>query len=235
MADRGANRVVDLVEGHTSLADRVVAQVAAGGLPQHVSRDDLRSAALEALYQAARRFDPELGVPFEHYACRRMRGAVLDELRAFDWATRTTRARARQVAQATEHLSQHLGRTPGSDEVADLVGLDQREVRDSRHDVARAAVLQLDALYADHGGEMPLRADESGPEALVLDLERDRELDEAIDRLSERHGAVIRGYYLDGRKLLDLAGDFGVSESRVCQIRAEGIRALRDVLVGAGS
>jgi RNA polymerase sigma factor for flagellar operon FliA len=235
MADRGADRVVDLVEGHATLADRVVGQIAAGGLPRHISREDLRSAALEALYQSARRFDPDLGVPFEHYASRRMRGAVLDELRSLDWATRTTRARARQVDQATEHLSQQLGRTPASAEVADLAGLDLREVRESRHDVARASVLQLDALYADHGGDMPLRADGSDPEAVVLDLERDRELGEAIDLLSERHGAVIRGYYLHGRRLLDLAGDFGVSESRVCQLRAEGIRALRDTLVGAGA
>jgi RNA polymerase sigma factor for flagellar operon FliA len=225
--------VVSLVEAHVPLADRVVGRVAAAGLPRHVCRDDLRSAALLALYQAAQRFDPARGVPFEHYASRRMRGAVLDELRSTDWATRAARTRGHVIDAAAQRLSQGLGRVPSLEEVATEVGMCSEDVLHAQHDEARASVLQLEALHADHGGEMPLGSADAGPEHMVLEYERKQELDDAIERLSDRHGAVIRGYYFEERKLLDLADDFGVSDSRVCQIRAEGIKALRDVLVGA--
>src|SRR5437879_4854891 len=215
--DSGA--VAVLVHDHTALADRVVGTMAAAGIPRHVSRDDLRSAALLALFQAASRFDRSIGVPFEHYAARRMRGAVLDELRSCDWATRTTRQRVRQVDHAIERLSQRLGRSPDLDEVATELGLPLADVTTSHTDHTRASVLQLDALYADHDGDLPIRCDSPQPDVIVLEQERDRELGAAVDELSPRLGAVIRGYYLQGRKLRELADELGVTESRVCQMR----------------
>ena len=230
-AEQGA--VAVLVREHTDLADRVVGTMASAGIPRHVSRDDLRSAALLALFQAANRFDRSIGVPFELYAARRMRGAVLDELRSCDWATRTTRQRVRQVDQAIERLSHRLGRTPHLDEVADELGLPVEEVTTSHGDHTRASVLQLEALYADHDGDLPIRCDAPGPDVIVLEQARDEALDAAVDELPPRLGTVIRGYYLHGRKLRDLADELGVTESRVCQMRGEGVKALREVLAGA--
>jgi RNA polymerase sigma factor for flagellar operon FliA len=185
------------------------------------------------LVKAVEMFEPERGLKFETFATHKIRGAILDELRAGDWATRSARTRVRRVDDAAQRLSQRLGRAPLDDEVAVEVGLDVDDVHAAHDDRARAAVLQLDALFDDHGGDPPIRSEILDPEAELLCGERTRELDDAIDRLSDRHGAVIRGYYLEERKLLDLAVDFGVTESRVCQIRAEGIRALREALVGA--
>jgi RNA polymerase sigma factor FliA len=230
MAVVEVDQVALLVGEHAPLAERVVGSMASSGIPKHVPRDDLRSAAYFALFQAATRFDEELGVPFEHYAARRIRGAVLDELRSWDWATRTTRTRVRQVDLAAERLTQRLGRSPNLTELAEELGVGVGEVAASQHDDNRAAVLQLDGLYVDHHGDLPLACERPGPEVIVIDDERERLIEDAIDSLPTRHGAVIRGYYYDGRKLLDLAGDFGVTESRVCQIRAEGIKALREAL-----
>src|SRR5512132_2526742 len=99
-----------LVADHLPLVHHVVHELL-GRLPQHVSRDDLVSAGMLGLVQAARTFDPTHGVPFDRHAANRIRGALLDELRAIDWASRSVRANARRLASADEQLTARLGRS----------------------------------------------------------------------------------------------------------------------------
>lgn len=101
-----------LVREHLSLVQHAVAEVVTR-VPRHVSRDDLESAALFGLAQAARTFDPTRGIAFEHHAANRVRGALLDELRGADWASRSVRARGRQLQQTTDELTVRL-RLPGA-------------------------------------------------------------------------------------------------------------------------
>ncbi len=94
----------DLVRRHLPLVQYAVAEVASR-VPRHVSRGDLVSAGMVGLAQAARSYDPSRGIAFDRYANQRIRGALLDELRSRDWASRTVRAKARAVTAATDHLT----------------------------------------------------------------------------------------------------------------------------------
>ena len=100
-----------LVRAALPLVGHVVAEMLTR-LPTHVTRDDLISAAMLGLAQAARSYDPTHGVPFDRHAANRIRGAILDELRSIDWASRSVRANARRLATADEQLTNTLGRTP---------------------------------------------------------------------------------------------------------------------------
>src|SRR5215207_4122746 len=100
-----------LVREHLPLVHYAVSEMAAK-IPRHVSRDDLVSAGMAGLAQAARSFDPARGINFDRYASTRIRGALLDELRGRDWASRSVRARARGLQAANEELVSRLGRTP---------------------------------------------------------------------------------------------------------------------------
>ena len=113
-------------------------------VPAHVQRDELAAAGSLALVQAARSFDPERGVPFARYASVRVRGAIVDELRGMDWATRGARRRARELTDLTDQLTNNLGRRPTREELADAMGVDVAAVDAVRGDAERR-VLSLDA------------------------------------------------------------------------------------------
>ena len=131
-------------------------------VPLHVNRDDLASAAMYALASAARNFDPTLGVPFAGYAALRMRGALTDELRSMDWASRESRRRARGIESAATRLTEKLGRTPTSREVAEELGLKTVEMSTVRADAERASVLSLHSLAPDHE-ELDVPSRQDGP------------------------------------------------------------------------
>src|SRR5688572_5252833 len=117
----------ELVRAHLGLASQAVHELARR-LPAHVNRDDLLSAALLGLAQAARSWDPERGASFERHAATRIRGALLDELRDSDWASRSVRSRARRLQQAGEDLTGRLGRVPTQAELAAELGTDAQAV-----------------------------------------------------------------------------------------------------------
>src|SRR5436190_10620688 len=110
-----------LVREHLPLVHYAVSEMAAK-VPRHVSRDDLVSAGMAGLAQAARSFDPTRGIAFDRYASTRIRGALLDELGDRDWASRSVRAKARKVATATDELTAKLARVPNNDQVAAHLG-----------------------------------------------------------------------------------------------------------------
>src|SRR3954468_7356691 len=129
-----------LVREQLPLVHYAVSEMAAK-VPRHVSRDDLVSAGMAGLAQAARSFDPDRGINFDRYASTRIRGALLDELRDRDWASRSVRSKARKVAGATDDLTAKLGRVPSSAEVAEHLGLEEKAVDALNEDVHRAVVL----------------------------------------------------------------------------------------------
>src|SRR5215212_8028354 len=116
-----------LVSEHLPLVHYAVSEMASK-VPRHVSRDDLVSAGMAGLAQAARSFDADRGISFDRYASTRIRGALLDELRDRDWASRSVRSKARKVANATDDLTAKLGRAPSNDEVAGHLGLDAKSI-----------------------------------------------------------------------------------------------------------
>jgi len=215
-----------LVEENLALVGYVVHEVLAR-VPGHVQRDDLVSAGHLALLMAARSFDPDRGVPFARFALRRLRGALIDELRAHDWAPRSVRSRSRGIDSCRETLSATLGRRPTETELAEYLGVDPAEIRDTEADVARARVLSIQAFADPEAVDAVGTGRVDGPEESLLAKERLGYLRDAVDNLGERLRAVVSGYYLEGRPMAELAAELGVSDSRISQLCTEGLSMLR--------
>ncbi len=197
-------------------------------LPAHVSRDELTSAGFAALAQAAKAYDAQRGAGFCAYASTRIRGAILDELRGMDWASRSVRRRARQLDQAREQLAVKLGRTPSDSEVAEDLGMSTDELAAHRDDVSRASVMSLQGFDETGGVDDVLPASTLTPEAVIERRERLAYLHDAVAALPERLRVVVEGYFFRERPMADIAVELGVTESRVSQLRAEAVALLRD-------
>ncbi|MBM6401474.1 sigma-70 family RNA polymerase sigma factor [Phycicoccus sonneratiae] len=197
-------------------------------LPSHVAVDDLTSAGMHALAAAAASFDPERGVPFGRYAATRIKGALLDELRSMDWATRSVRTRAREHDAARGVLTAELGREPADRELADRMGLSVEEVREVSHAVHRSTVVRIDSLVDAGVGDTVLPRVDRTPEDVVVDNEREVYLTAAVESLPERLRTVVRAVFFEDRLLKDVAEELGVTESRVSQLRSEALVMLRD-------
>lgn len=218
----------ELVTQHLPLVGHIVRETAAR-VPSHVDKDDLRSAGLVALVTASRAFDPARGIPFPRYAATRIRGAIVDELRSVDWASRAVRRRGREIEAVRSELAVAKRRIPDDAEVAAELGISVAEVQRSAGDLARASVLSLD-IDADQTFADVLPASEPAPDVQLEKRERLEYLDEAISVLPDRLRLVIRGYFIDERPMAELAEELDVTESRISQMRAEALVLLKDAL-----
>ena len=198
-------------------------------VPAHVHRDDLASAGYAALVTAAQSFDAGRGIPFGRFAAVRVRGALLDELRSMDWASRSVRARARRADVARQELTAQLGRTPSPAELAGLLGVGVAELANVDDDVQRAAVLSLQGFTAGAAEDMVTEGS-MNPEETLLHRERIGYLHDAVAVLPERLRFVVEASFLQERPLSDVAAELGVTESRVSQLRTEALALLKDGL-----
>jgi len=218
----------DVVTDHMPLVGHLVREMLAR-VPAHVNRDDLMSAGYAALVHAARGFDDDRGVPFARFAAARVRGALLDELRGLDWASRSVRQRARRTDGARQELTAELGRTPTAQEVAGKLGVPVEDIASADDDVQRAVVFSLQGFATATADDMVTEPG-AGPEEMLIRRERLGYLRHAIDALPDRLRAVVQGYFFEERPMASLAEDLGVTESRVSQLRAEALSLLRDGL-----
>ena len=221
-----------LVEEHLPLVRHVLAGVAAH-YPRHADREELAQAATLGLVEAAARFDLDRGVPFDRWASLRIRGAIVDAVRALDFAPRTLRSAAREVELARTDLEAELGRTPSADELATRAGISREELSSLQGRVHRSLVLSLDAPCGEEDGD-PLTLGSSivddaqlTPSEVLEQRERVTYLRDALAVLPERLREVVVGYFLDGETSADLAARLGVTESRVSQMRTEALKLMR--------
>src|SRR5215211_3313540 len=213
-----------LVTEHLPLASFAVNAVAARiSLPGHVSRDDLLSCAHVALVEVAKRFDPSAGASFSTYALARLQGAVLDELRSGDWASRSVRAAARRSDAAADALTISLGRPPTREELAVSLGVPRSELDNLQVDVHRAVMVSIDAETGGDGTSLDLPDTGESPERALLRGERARYLHEAIRALPDRLDEVVERNFFGDESLTDIADDLGVTLSRVSQMRARAL------------
>lgn len=218
-----------LTREHLPLVHHVVNAVRQR-IPGFVPLDDLESAAMFGLYQASRSYDPSHGVPFEHWARRRMEGEVIDELRSRDWAGRTVRTDVKRVRRAVDELTQRLGRSPRGDEVAHATAMDAERLRQVRDQEHTSVILNLDSVFTMGDSQVVVAG--TAPDAADALLRRETEayLRDAVVSLPDRLRRVIVGYYFEELPMCDLAGELGVSESRISQMRAEAVALLREGL-----
>jgi RNA polymerase sigma factor for flagellar operon FliA len=224
---RSQAEVDALVTEHLALASFAVNAVAARiSLPSHVSREDLLSCAHVALVEVARRFDPAAGASFATYALARLQGAVLDELRSGDWASRSVRAAARRTDAAADALTISLGRPPTKEELAASLGVARSELDHLQVDVHRAIMVSIDAETGADGTSLDLPDTGDSPERALMRGERARYLHDAIRALPDRLDEVIERNFFGDESLTDIADDLGVTLSRVSQMRARALTLL---------
>ncbi|MFC7340796.1 RNA polymerase sigma factor WhiG [Saccharopolyspora griseoalba] len=205
------------------------------GLPSHVEISDLIQSGVFGLVDAIEKFEPERGLKFETYAMQRIRGAILDDLRAQDWVPRSVRSRARDVERAIERLEAKLQRTATDSELADELELSIEELRELFAQMQMTSVVALDDLFGAGSAQASLaetipddRAED--PVAALVDRDSRRQLAEAVERLSERDRIVVTLYYFENLTLAEIGKVLGVTESRVCQLHTRAVLRLRTKL-----
>lgn len=216
-----------LVRENLPLVHYGVSEIASR-VPRYVSRDDLTSAAMFGLAQAARSYDESRGIAFDKFAMIRIRGALLDELRGRDWASRSVRSQARKMEAAKEAVIAREGRSPSKEETAVEMGVEVEDVQKIVDDVHRATVLNYEALVVEGHIADLLPDDSPNPAQELLGRERRAYLLDAIVELPERLRHVIVGYFFDERPMQEIADELGVSESRISQMRGEALALMKE-------
>jgi len=225
--------LAEMIEQNLPLVKHIVFQVAVH-FPRHVDRDELARAGALGLVEAARRYDEDRGVPFERFAAQRIRGAILDSVRAADWAPRSVRNLARKLENAEQRLATELGRVPNKEEMAEALGMNQSELARLQDRMFRSVVLALEHETADEVEKdltlVDVLVDEHSvePSSELETRELHGYLRDAIGLLPERHRLVVVGYFLEGRTSQDLADFLGVTESRISQLRSESLLMLQE-------
>jgi RNA polymerase sigma factor for flagellar operon FliA len=223
-----------LVVAYAPLVKYVAGRLGSG-LPAHVEEADLISYGLVGLISAIERFEPEREIKFETYAVPRIRGAIIDELRALDWVPRSVRARAREIERVNVRLERRLQRAPSDEEMAAelLMGVD--EFQDCLVAISNSTIAALDELWSvsDASGDqvslLDTLQDPSSPDpARAMDATdlKDRVAD-AIARLPEREKLVIALYYYENLTLREIGEVLSVTESRISQLHTKAVLRLR--------
>jgi RNA polymerase sigma factor FliA len=219
-----------LIMSYTPLV-RYVANRVSAGLPQSIEQSDLVSYGMFGLIDAIEKFDMRRSTKFETYAIARIRGAIIDELRSFDWVPRSVRSKARSVEQAHSSLESAHGRAPTDAEVAAYLDLSEPELQKVFGQISYVGVAALDEVVSGWQGDAATLGD------TIADREQEflsaaeveqmrRVLAETISRLSLRERVVLTLYYYEALTLAQVGEVMGVTESRVCQIHTKAITKL---------
>lgn len=208
-------------------------------LPAHCELDDLVSSGLVALMETIDRFDPAKGASFEQYVWTRIAGALVDELRKQDWASRSVRREGRRIERARDSFCIRFGTTPTEVELAAELGTTVDDLRTSLENIDRSDVGSLNAPARGSEDSFPtevgetIRASivESDPESALLCSDRNAAVRSVFARLSERERHILSLVHVQELPGAEIGRILGVSESRVSQILSGIRRKLKDQLV----
>lgn len=221
----------DLVRAHLALVKRIAYHLVSR-LPASVQVDDLIQAGLIGLMEAAGHYDPSQGASFETYAGIRIRGAMLDEIRRYDWVPRSVHRKARAVAEAMRGIEQAHGRDAEDREVAQAMGVSLDEYHQILQDAAGCRLFSIDGEDGESIHDT-LSDERPGPETELAERDARREMAVAISGLPERERLVLALYYDEELNLREIGQVLGVSESRVCQIHSQALLRLKARVRGA--
>lgn len=228
----------DLLDQYTPLVRRLALQLIAK-LPASVELDDLIQVGMMGLLDAASRYQDDLGAKFETYASQRIRGAMLDELRANDWVSRGLRKSSRGISTAVHAQEQKLGRAPTEGEIAQELQLSLdayqhllQEIHGCQlvyyEDFDRGEQENKENSFLDRQSQGHSLADEPLTQLLKGDFRR--QLIEAIERMPEREQLLLSLYYEEELNLREIGAVLEVTQSRVCQLHSQAISRLRSSL-----
>lgn len=225
----GDKEARDRLVVHYSPLVKFVAGRVRSGLPPAVEQADLVSDGVIGLMDAIDKFEPERGLQFQTYAVSRIRGAIVDGLRASDWVPRSVREKLRDIDAAQARLERSLGRTPTDPEVAAELGLSVGELRKVYSQTAHTSVVSFEAALDDEDtpratADLPGADDDVPPGFLA-----------AVRELPERDQIVVALYYWERLTLAEIGQVLGVTESRVSQLHSRATLSLRRRLLEAAS
>ncbi|MGW0611821.1 RNA polymerase sigma factor WhiG [Streptomyces sp. NPDC002788] len=239
----GDERLREQLILHYSPLVKYVAGRVSVGLPSNVEQADFVSSGVFGLIDAIEKFDIDREIKFETYAITRIRGAMIDELRALDWIPRSVRQKARNVERAYATLEARLRRTPTEGEVASEMGIAVEDLHAVFSQLSLANVVALEELLHGGGAEggdglsvMDTLEDTAAdnPVEVAEDRELRRFLARAINTLPDREKTVVTLYYYEGLTLAEIGNVLGVTESRVSQIHTKSVLQLRAKLASFG-
>jgi RNA polymerase sigma factor for flagellar operon FliA len=216
---------------------KFIAMRMAAKLPSHIQAEDLVSAGIIGLIDALDKFNPAREVQFKTYAQIRIQGAMKDELRALDWASRSVRQKVKRLEQAYANLEQELGRPPASEEVASSLGIEMDEFEEMLDDVKGTTLVSLEELGQGPASEdktslleaLLTREDQDPLEVLNLqDLKK--ALSRAIAELPEKERLVLSLYYYEELTMKEIGKVLKLTESRISQLHTQIVLRLRSKL-----
>jgi len=225
-----------LLDRYVALVRNVATRMAMN-FPRSVELSDLVNTGVIGLIEAFGNFDPDRGVKFETYAVPRIRGAILDELRALDWVPRSTRAKSREIERSFLSLENKLGRPPEKTELAKHMKITMVELYAALGDVSGTSILSLDEVVYREDDNRQVPRIETIVDRTVVSSLGEVEKDElrsflkiAIERLTDQEKLVIGLYYFEELTLKEIGQVMSISESRVSQIHTRAVAKLRGMV-----
>lgn len=227
---RGDDERDQQVLRHLPLVHSVVERIAAH-LPASVDRDDLFHAGVIGLIDALNRFDPSHQTAFSTYAVLRIRGQVIDELRARDWVSRSARDRAKRWSETVSRLHSQLKRLPTDEELAADLNVEVSELADLEREASLATQVSLDTPMGEGqrlGDTVADTSEDAADPSVRLEADDRKELLlSVLKTLTEQERRVVKMYYFENLLMKEIADLLGVTESRVCQIHGRILSVLR--------
>ena len=216
---------------------KYVANRIAMRLPPHIEVDDLISVGVLGLMDAISKYDSSRGAKFKTYAEFRVRGAILDELRAMDWVPRSIRQKASNVDKVVQSLQAKLSRAPEDEEVAKEMGLSLDQFHDTLNETKSIPIFSLEDLgIAKESGEQQSLLDclagkaDADPQTQIRLIELKEIIAKAIDALPEKERLMVSLYYYEELTMKEIGAVLEITESRVSQIHSKAVYRLRTKL-----
>lgn len=201
-------------------------------LPPTFSIEDISSYGVEGLIDAVEKYSPDKGARFETYALMRIRGNIIDKIRSQDFLPRSARKKIKDVKEAQEHLKQKFGRQPTSAEIGELLGLEKEKI-----DQILAEEPTITSLYDKKGASEDslevidtIQDERLTPHEKMEEKDVKKELEFALKKLPERERMIMVLYYHENMTLKEIGETIEISESRVCQLHAQAIMKLKNIL-----
>lgn len=225
----------ELIMKYAPLVKNIVGRLAAKLPIDQADKEDLINVGIMGLMSALEKFDKTRNVQFETYASFRIRGAVLDELRAKDWVPRATRSKDNKLENAMGSLQKKLGRIPSEDEIARHLDISLEEYFKLLDDAKCIPLISTEDLppdYLEHYSREDIMEEISAgnPLNLLLSMETKNNLKNVIDQLPEKERLVLALYYFEELTMKEAGMVMDLTESRVCQLHAQAVLRLRSMV-----